>query len=171
MSVDSKQIKQNIRKVYTDFARKTEADFVYPTGREGAEELDYPKEILDKTSETLPFQEESFNVVTSNGAPNLSLDKRQTFSEIFRVLKPGGSLQFADLMLKKTLPQELIGSLEAWSHWIGGAIPVGDQIALLKEVGFIDVNYLGDTPFSTSKYTTGSLFKARKQWFLKSPPN
>jgi arsenite methyltransferase len=53
--------------------------------------------------------------VISNGVLNLSPQKDQTFEEIFRVLKPGGRLQFADIVVDDALPQEVVGSLEAWS--------------------------------------------------------
>jgi ubiquinone/menaquinone biosynthesis C-methylase UbiE len=47
---------------------------------------------------------------------NLSPCKQELFQEIFRVLKNGGKLQFADVVLEKELPDTLAGSLEAWSQ-------------------------------------------------------
>jgi SAM-dependent methyltransferase len=67
------------------------------------------------SSEQLPFDEDTFEVVTSNGVLNLSLEKEKTYSEIWRVLKPGGRLQFADMVLKEELPPEEM-SAKAWSH-------------------------------------------------------
>lgn len=70
--------------------------------------------IID--SETVPYQDNMFDVVISNGVINLSLNKKNTFEEIYRVLKPGGRLQFADVVLEKDLPAELAGSAEAWTQ-------------------------------------------------------
>lgn len=57
-------------------------------------------EIHLVSSERLPFPDESFDVVISNGVINLSPEKPLLFDEIYRVMKPGGSLQFADIILE-----------------------------------------------------------------------
>jgi arsenite methyltransferase len=54
-------------------------------------------------------------VVLSNGVLNLSPLKTQSFRDIARVLKPGGRLQCADIVLQERLPAEVVGNLEAWS--------------------------------------------------------
>lgn len=68
------------------------------------------------SSEALPFAADSVDVVLSNGVFNLSPDKRLTFEQVFRVTRPGGRLQFADIVLDDELPADIVGSLEAWSH-------------------------------------------------------
>lgn len=67
-------------------------------------------------SEKLPFEEGSFDLVISNGVLNLSPAKVQLFSEIFRVLRPGGRLQIADIVLDGDAPAQMAGSLEAWAQ-------------------------------------------------------
>ena len=68
------------------------------------------------SSEAIPFDTDTFDVVTSNGVLNLSPLKEKSFKEIYRVLKPGGQLQFADIILKEKLPEEITGNLDAWSN-------------------------------------------------------
>lgn len=73
-------------------------------------------EIAHGTAEAIPFEDASFDVVISNGVLNLSPLKEQTYREIFRVLRPGGRLQFADIVLKGDLPPEVASTLDAWSE-------------------------------------------------------
>lgn len=68
------------------------------------------------SSELLPFPDNSFDAVISNGVINLSPEKPRLFAEIFRVLKPGGRLQFADILLERALPLQLAASVESWSQ-------------------------------------------------------
>ena len=66
-------------------------------------------------SESIPYDNNTFDVVISNGVLNLSPVKEKSFQEIYRVLKPDGRLQFADIILKEDLPPNIANSLEAWS--------------------------------------------------------
>jgi ubiquinone/menaquinone biosynthesis C-methylase UbiE len=66
-------------------------------------------------SEDIPLKDEIIDVVISNGVLNLSPMKEKSFREIYRVLKPGGRLQFADIVLKEDLPDKIANSLDAWS--------------------------------------------------------
>ncbi len=68
------------------------------------------------SSEEIPYNDNTFDVVISNGVINLSPCKQELFQEIFRVLKLGGKLQFADVVLEKELPGSLSDSPEAWSQ-------------------------------------------------------
>ncbi len=73
-------------------------------------------EIKTVDSDTIPYDDCSFDVVISNGVINLSPCKQTAFRELHRVLKPGGRLRFADVILEKDLPASLAGSAEAWSQ-------------------------------------------------------
>lgn len=78
----------------------------------GMEDVD----VTQVHSESIPYGDSLFDVVISNGVFNLSVDKAGIFQEINRVLKPGGRLQFADIVLENELPESLKGSAEAWSQ-------------------------------------------------------
>jgi len=73
-------------------------------------------EVFKISSEKIPFNDNMFDTVISNGVINLSPCKQELFQEIFRVLRNGGRLQFADVVLEKELPETLAGSTEAWSQ-------------------------------------------------------
>ncbi len=65
-------------------------------------------------AESLPFPDNDFDVVISNGVFNLTLDKEKALKEAHRVLKPGGRLMLADMVLVTPLPSEMAGKVENW---------------------------------------------------------
>ena len=65
--------------------------------------------------EELPVEDGWADVVISNGAVNLSPHKGQTFRELNRVLKPGGWLQVADILVEKPIPQGAKLKIELWA--------------------------------------------------------
>ncbi len=69
----------------------------------------------EAVAESLPFPDESFDVVTSNGVLNLSPQKGECFAEIRRVLKPGGRLYLADMILEDETAYNPECDLDAWS--------------------------------------------------------
>jgi arsenite methyltransferase len=71
--------------------------------------------VQPAAAERLPFPAASFEVVISNGALHLTIDKKRAFSEIHRVLKESGRLQFADVVLSRELPPEDM-TVVAWSN-------------------------------------------------------
>ncbi len=73
-------------------------------------------EVRKVDAEAIPYDDHSFDVVISNGVINLSPNKETTFKELHRVLRPGGRLQFADVVLENDLPAGLAQSAEAWSQ-------------------------------------------------------
>jgi len=72
-------------------------------------------EFREGLLEELPVDDGWADVVTSNGAINLCADKRQVFSEIRRVLRPGGRLQFGDIANGKTVPESAIRDIDLWT--------------------------------------------------------
>lgn len=68
------------------------------------------------SGEKLPFEDNSFDVVISNGVINLIPDKAATLKEAMRVLKPGGRLMIADQILTGSLPADLKDRIDKWSQ-------------------------------------------------------
>ncbi len=71
--------------------------------------------------ENLPFEDNSFDVVISNGVINLCPDKSKVFKEVGRVLKPGGRIAIADIVSEKSLPDNVVCDTTLWASCIGGA--------------------------------------------------
>lgn len=84
--------------------------------RSTAELLGFPNvEFREGLAEKLPVEDTWADVVISNGVINLCADKRRIFSEIFRVLRPGGWLQFADIANGKPVPESAIRNIDLWT--------------------------------------------------------
>lgn len=72
-------------------------------------------EFVEGGAEALPFPDASFDVVISSGVFNLVVDKRQALGEAFRVLRPGGRLQFADQALIGQPARDAEAAVRSWS--------------------------------------------------------
>lgn len=72
-------------------------------------------EFREGLIEEIPVEDGWADVVISNGVINLCADKRRIFSEIRRVLHPGGRIQFADIAHGKPVPEEAIRNVDLWT--------------------------------------------------------
>ena len=72
-------------------------------------------EFREGLIEDLPIEDGWADVVISNGVINLCADKRRIFSEIQRVLRPGGKFQFADIANGKPVPEAAIRNIDLWT--------------------------------------------------------
>jgi arsenite methyltransferase len=72
-------------------------------------------EFREGIAEELPVDDASADVVISNGVFNLCADKRQTFEAVYRVLRPGGTLQFADIANGRPVPVEAMREIDLWT--------------------------------------------------------
>jgi len=86
--------------------------------------------------ENLPVPDASVDVVLSNCVINLSPDKPQVWREIFRVLKPGGTVSVSDLALLHPLPDDIRDMAAALVGCVAGAALVEETRATLEKTGF-----------------------------------
>ena len=195
VDIDVALLKSEIKKTYAAVSREPEKDFVFPTGRAWAEDLDYPEELsgvpdsavesyagvanpfilgrlapgervldlgcgagtdtlvaaqmvgpdghvtgidmtpemlsraraasleigvanvefVESEAERLPFPDGSFDVVISNGVIDLIPDKDAVFSELHRVLQPGGRIQIADVTIQNPVSAEGRRDIDLWT--------------------------------------------------------
>jgi arsenite methyltransferase len=195
LPIDVDLLKREIKKTYASVSQEPAKDFVFPTGRAWAEDLEYPPELanvpesaaesfagvanpfslgrlesgetvadlgcgagtdslvaaqmvgpkgsvtgIDMTPEMLakargageelglsnvdfvegeiehlPFEDESIDVVISNGVIDLVPDKDAVFAEIFRVLRPGGRIQLADVTIQNPVSEEGRRNIDLWT--------------------------------------------------------
>jgi arsenite methyltransferase len=195
VEIDVQVLKTEIKKTYASVSLEPDKDFIFPTGRAWAEDLDYPDELsgvpdtavesfagvanpfslgrlvpgervldvgsgagtdslvaaqmvgpdghvtgIDMTPEMLakaraaaaemgasnvefvegeverlPFPADSFDVVLSNGVIDLVPDKDAVLSELYRVLRPGGRLQIADVTIQTPVSAEGRRNIDLWT--------------------------------------------------------
>jgi arsenite methyltransferase len=72
-------------------------------------------EFVEAEAERLPFADESFDIVISNGVIDLVPDKDAVFSELFRVLSPGGRIQVADVTIQRPVSEEGRRNIDLWT--------------------------------------------------------
>ena len=72
-------------------------------------------EFREGLAEALPVPDGWADVVISNGVINLCADKQAVFAEIFRVLRPGGRLQFADIANGQPVPEGALRDIDLWT--------------------------------------------------------
>ena len=194
--VDVEVLRHEIEKTYTEVSTEPDKDFLFPTGREWAQELGYPEpqlgrvpedcaasfagvanpwqhgpvvpgetvldlgcgartdlliaaqmtgpsgrtigvdmtasmlerarasaqamgltnvELHESLIESLPLEDESVDVVTSNGVIDLVPDKEAVFAEIDRVLRPGGRLQLADVFIRHEVSEDARKRINLWT--------------------------------------------------------
>ena len=95
--------------------------------------------------EELPFDDESFDVVTSNGVINLSAEKAQVFAEANRVLKPEGRLALSDIISETEMPDSIKTNADLWAACIGGAEQINAYTSMIETAGF-DVVEVRENP-------------------------
>lgn len=103
------------------------------------------------------------DVIISNCVINLTMDKGAVFKEAFRVLKPGGRLVDADVIVANSLPSEITQDPEAWCSCLGGALTEEGYSKKIKEAGFekIKVTIFSDFKYLNNQFLNG-IIEAQK---------
>jgi arsenite methyltransferase len=96
--------------------------------------------------EGLPVDADSVDIVISNCVLNLVPDKREAFSEIWRVLKPDGHFSISDIVVLGELPQKLRKSAEAYVGCVAGAMGKDEYLSVIKQSGFTNVVIAKEKP-------------------------
>jgi len=99
--------------------------------------VDFRKGYIEDLA-ALDVADNSVDVVISNCVLNLSPDKKKVFSEIFRVLKPGGELYFSDVFSGRRVPEELRFDPVLRGECLSGALYLEDFRRLLQSLGCPD---------------------------------
>ena len=102
-----------------------------------APNVDFRQGYIEELHE-LGLADNSIDVVISNCVINLSPDKRTVFAEIFRVLKPGGELYFADIFAGRRVPEQFRDDPVLHGECLAGALYTEDFRRLLEEFGCPD---------------------------------
>lgn len=89
--------------------------------------------------EEMPLQDNSYDVVVSNCVLNLVPDKQKAFSEIMRVLKPGGHFCVSDVVVKGTLSEKARSDAELYAGCVAGASTIDEYLGFIRQGGFLDI--------------------------------
>jgi ubiquinone/menaquinone biosynthesis C-methylase UbiE len=87
--------------------------------------------------EDLPVNDQSIDVIVSNCVLNLVPDKAKVFTEMMRVLRPGGHFSISDIVLVGDLPDNLRNAAEMYAGCVSGAMQKDAYLALIEQAGFV----------------------------------
>ena len=118
--------------------------------------------VKEGSFERLPVDDECIDVVISNGAINLVSSKENVFAEVFRVLRHGGYLTFADMIKDEDHLENRACTKESWADCVAGTLKSNQIIQMLKEAGFNEAKLLSTNHYKTSESTIGATFIAKK---------
>lgn len=148
-------------------------------------------DVIQASAEQLPLVSGSVDSITSNGALNLVPDKRRAIAEMFRVLRPGGRLQLADVVIDRPVSVDCHTDPRLWVECVVGATVEEDLLAMLADAGFEGISiirrldYFAHSPSEQTRAVAAS-FGARaielsarrgprrpgtaRQWLRRSDP-
>ncbi|MBD3347522.1 MAG: methyltransferase domain-containing protein [Chitinivibrionales bacterium] len=141
----------------------------------GYDIVEFKKGFLEK----LPLPKNSADCIISNCVINLTADKRKTFQEIMRILKPGARICISDIVCDRDIPLDMKYNAKLRGECIGGAMKQNELFAMLEELGFeqlyVNKRYLyrkiESLPFFAVTYTAykPALEKRTKTLMYRGP--
>jgi arsenite methyltransferase len=87
----------------------------------------------------MPVTSNKANVIVSNCVLNLVPNKHKVFSEVYRVLKPGGHFSISDIVLEGELPEKWRQVAELYAGCVSGAIQKKEYLGIIEEAGFANI--------------------------------
>lgn len=114
--------------------------------------------VLAGNAEDIPLPDASVDAVTSNGVLNLVPEKEAAVREIFRVLRPGGRVQIADIVVGTEPSAACRSQPQLWAECIVGATTEEEYLEYFRSAGFTDVEVL-----SHLDYFSGSASEETRQ--------
>jgi SAM-dependent methyltransferase len=113
--------------------------------RANAEKLGFNNvEFRQGDIEDMPVTSNKADVIVSNCVLNLVPNKHKVFSEIFRVLKPGGHFSISDIVLEGELPSKWKEVAELYAGCVSGAIQKSEYLGIIGEAGFKNISLQKD---------------------------
>ncbi len=107
-------------------------------GEAGLSNVEFREGVL----EHLPIESGWADVVISNGVLNLVPDKAAALAEMHRVLRPGGRLQIADIILDRSVSETAKQDISLWTGCIAGGLLADELRDLVARAGFADIELL-----------------------------
>lgn len=98
--------------------------------------------------EDMPIESASVDMIISNCVINLVPDKRRAFSEIYRVLKQGGTFAISDIVSLGEIPQDVRRNLELWAGCVAGALDKDEYLGIVREAGFKNITIASEKKYS-----------------------
>jgi len=134
------------------------------TARANADEAGiYNGEFRQGFLEALPIETGWADVVVSNGVLNLVPDKAAALAEMHRVLRPGGRLQAADIVLERAVSTTSKQDVSLWTGCIAGGLLEDEFLALIAAAGFVDAELVpgGDVFAGAPQHSNAAQFGTR----------
>lgn len=124
-------------------------DAMIDRARNNAEKLGYNNvEFRMGDIERMPVTANAADVIVSNCVLNLVPNKKQVFSEIYRVLKPGGHFCISDIVLNGEMPAKWKEIAELYAGCVSGAIQKWEYLQLIEETGFRNLKLQKEKPIA-----------------------
>ncbi len=120
-------------------------------------------EFLEGLLEALPVETGWADVVISNGVLNLVPDKAAAMAEMYRVLRPRGRLQAADIVLERPVSASSKQDVSLWTGCVAGGLLAHELVALFSAAGFVEVEIVsgGDVFAGAPQQSSAAAFGTR----------